>query len=292
MGIAMILVILYHCFCAIPSLTILSIFSKGYIGVDIFLFFSGLGLSYSHNSKPLKIFFKNRFTRILPLYWVWAAVHLCVVCVQKHTYPTIIDIFGLGTTLSYYGVGAIRSNWYLSALLFFYLTFPILFKVIHKWKWYALFVIAGVSATLLYYFHFNWYHDAFIGRFYIFCLGIHTYNIKDRIGVSDYLLIILLSIAGVYALSFSKFQFWGTACVCPSFITLLAFLPSCVSRWRPIVLCGQYSLEIFIANCWTMLLMGLIELTPLYSVSIYFLSNTLFSIVLIVLNKHLFSRLP
>ncbi|WP_157257573.1 acyltransferase family protein [Dysgonomonas macrotermitis] len=290
MGIAMLLVVLYHCYCAIPTLPIFPIFSKGYIGVDLFLFFSGLGLSYSYNNKTLKMFLQNRFTRILPLYWIWAIVHLCVVCVQTHTFPTIIDVFGLFTTLSYYGIGAIRSNWYLSALLFFYLFFPLLFKIINKWKWYALFVIAFISAAFLYYFHFSWYHDAFIGRFYIFCLGIYVYSIKDKIRIIDCVFTLLLVIVGIISLSSSKFQFWGISCICPAVIILLSLLPDSITKWRPIILCGQYSLEIFIANCWTMLLMGIVRIDPLSSCIIYFLSNVVFALVLIAINKNIQKR--
>lgn len=285
MGIAMMLVILYHCYCAIPTLPVFPIFSKGYIGVDLFLFFSGLGLSYSYNSKSLKVFYLNRFTRILPLYWIWAIVHLCVICIQIHSFPTITDIFGIFTTLSYYGIGAIRSNWYLSALLFFYLFFPLLFKVVSKWQWYALFAIIGISAILLSYFHFNWYHDAFIGRFYIFCLGIYLYNVQNKIRIIDYIFISTFVMIGLISLSDYKFQFWGIACVCPVFIILLSLLPNSITQCRFINLCGQYSLEIFIANCWTMLLMGILHLDPLSSCIIYFISNTIFAFTLIILNR-------
>lgn len=285
MGIAILLVVLYHYYCAIPTLPIFQLFSKGYIGVDLFLFFSGLGLSYSYNSKPIKVFFQNRFTRILPLYSIWAIVYLCVVCIQMHTIPTITDVFGLFTTLSYYGIGAIRSNWYLSALLFFYLFFPLLFKFVSRWKWYALFVILGISATLLYYFHFNWYHDAFIGRFYIFCLGIYFYNIQNRVRKVDYIFIFFIILIGIISLSYFKFQFWGIACVCPALIILLSLLPNSITKCHFIVLCGQYSLEIFIANCWTMLLMGMIQVDSLSSCIVYFISNVIFTFMLIIINK-------
>lgn len=287
MGIAMLLVVLYHYYCAIPALPIFSMFSRGYIGVDLFLFFSGLGLSYSYNSKPLKVFFNNRFTRISPLYWIWAIVHLCVICIQTHSIPNLIDIFGLFSTLSYYGVGAIRSNWYLSALLFFYLSFPLLYKIISRGKWYALFVIASISAILLYFFNFNWYHDAFIGRFYIFCLGIYLYSIKNKIKTVDCVFILFIALIGLISLTFSKFQFWGISCISPVIIIVLSLFPNSVMKYKPIVLCGQYSLEIFIANCWTMLLMGLLHLDLLSSSIVYFISNAVFAFVLIVINKQL-----
>lgn len=134
MGIAMIFVVLYHCYCSIKEFDFLFLFSKGYIGVDIFFFFSGLGLSFSYLKNDLSRFYKNRFLRIMPLYWVWAIIHVVVLYFYKSklSIPSTLDIFGIATTLSYYGIGSIRSNWYLSASICFYLLFPLLFTIIKK----------------------------------------------------------------------------------------------------------------------------------------------------------------
>lgn len=287
MGIAMLMVVFYHCFVAIPTLPFVSFFSRGYIGVDIFLFFSGLGLCYSFNSKPIKVFFKDRFKRILPLYWIWAIVHLFVLSFQSQEFPKIIDVFGLMTTLSYYGIGAIRSNWYLSSLLFFYLSFPLLYTSVIKWRWVALVPIAGVTAIMLHHYNFNWYHSTFVGRFYIFSFGIYFYHLQKKIRLADYVLIFSLVIIGIISLSRYKFQYWGTSCICPALIVLLSLLPNGVTKSRHIAFFGQYSLEIFVANCWTMLLMGVIHFNPIISCVIYFLSNTVFAILLIFINKRL-----
>lgn len=135
MGIAILMVILYHIYCVFSDISVLRLFRRGYIGVDIFFFFSGLGLCFSYLRNPLLLFYKNRLLRIMPLYWIWAFIHVIVIYIDTKSYPTLLDLFGIGTTLSYYGIGSIRSNWYLSALLFLYLLFPILFYFIKQKGW-------------------------------------------------------------------------------------------------------------------------------------------------------------
>ena len=66
MGVAMIMVIVYHLFCWVYNP--IGIFNIGYIGVDVFLFLSGLGLSYSYEKNSIVHFYKNRIKRIYPIY--------------------------------------------------------------------------------------------------------------------------------------------------------------------------------------------------------------------------------
>lgn len=68
-GIAILFVVLYHLYCR-TGLGVVAPFSKGAIGVDIFLFFSGYGLCYSYEKNTLKKFYWRRFKRILPMFWV------------------------------------------------------------------------------------------------------------------------------------------------------------------------------------------------------------------------------
>lgn len=105
MGVAMLSVVLYHCNNAVNGIDLLNFFSWGYIGVDIFFFFSGLGCSFSYNKHSLGRFYKNRFFRIMPLYLIWALVHLTVTCVNNRFVPSFWDVFGISTTLSYWGGG-------------------------------------------------------------------------------------------------------------------------------------------------------------------------------------------
>lgn len=72
MGISIICVLLYHLYCAcLPSET-LAVFKYGYIGVDFFLILSGFGCCFAYEKYNLSTFYKRRFKRILPLFWVQA----------------------------------------------------------------------------------------------------------------------------------------------------------------------------------------------------------------------------
>lgn len=292
-GIAIILVVLYHYYCAVSNVHLLSIFKRGYIGVDIFLFFSGLGLGYSYNKNTLPQFYKNRFWRIMPLYWIWTIVHLIVLCIQNNIIPSFLDFFGIFTTLSYYGIGSIRSNWYLSAILLLYAAYPILYKLTKKYKWILLLLTVVLTFLIVCKTHLNWYHNVFIGRFYIFLLGIYVYlsiNDKNHKPLFDIVAISAVSILGFVSLfcDSQPLDYWRTNCICPIIVGLICMLPTKLQDSKIVSFCGKYSLEIFIGNCWTMLLMTTLSNndigTVIKSLS-YFVSNALFAMVLIYANK-------
>lgn len=289
MGVAMILVVLYHCYTAVEDSFILRFFYKGYIGVDVFLFFSGLGCSFSYDKHTIRRFYKNRFIRIMPLFWIWAGVHLIVTCINENNSTNVNDVIGLFTTLSYMGgVGSVRSNWYLSALIIFYAVFPFLFWGVKKFRIHFVTLVAIATAILLALYDFYWYHAAFIGRFYIFSLGILVYFcIKQRsFSKYDYFMIGVLCLVGAFSIFIGRFQFWGASCLCPLLIIALATLPQNLVDSKIISLCGKYSLEIFIANCWTMLLMQYTTYGNIYSQCVvYFVSNIIFAIILVYINR-------
>ncbi len=292
-GVAIIFVVLYHYYCAVSNVYLLSIFKKGYIGVDIFFFFSGLGLGYSFSKNTLSQFYKNRFWRIMPLYWIWAIVHLIVVGIQNDILPSFLDVFGIFTTLSYYGIGNIRSNWYLSAILLLYAAYPILYAITKRYKWIFLLLMVSLTFLIVYKIQLNWYHNVFVGRLYIFLLGIYVYQVinnQDHKPIFDLVAISAISILGFASLfcDSHRFDYWGTCCFCPVVIGLICMLPTKILDSKIVSFCGKYSLEIFIGNCWTMLLMTTLSSNNIDTVSkslSYFVSNALFAMVLIYANK-------
>lgn len=73
MGLAIVMVVFHH----LTLRTSAGLLGKGYMflrvtgamGVDIFLFLSGLGLFYSFRKNPdIKAFYKKRLIRIIPTY--------------------------------------------------------------------------------------------------------------------------------------------------------------------------------------------------------------------------------
>lgn len=80
MGIAMLSVFLFHSMGDWMPQFIHNIAANGAIGVDVFLFLSAMGLTYSITKNPSVIaFYKRRVWRIMPTYWlIMSCVYLFV----------------------------------------------------------------------------------------------------------------------------------------------------------------------------------------------------------------------
>ena len=125
MGIAIIMVVLYH---YDTGLRFQKLFYPGFLGVDIFLFFSGYGLCRSYETHDLISFYKRRLVRILPMFLLLATVKCCLFVASGGSL-TVVDWICSLTTLSYWGFGGIFVDWYLCSLFVLYLIFPILYSL-------------------------------------------------------------------------------------------------------------------------------------------------------------------
>lgn len=137
MGIAIVWVFLFHT-SAFNSTLFADICSKGYIGVDVFFFLSGLGLCYSLNKdSDIASFYKKRVVRILPT-WVLilCMMHmLSIVTHLPHPY-TPLQLMCYYTGIGYFlqplfdnPVCVYYYEWYIPTLLVFYLSAPFIFKL-------------------------------------------------------------------------------------------------------------------------------------------------------------------
>lgn len=98
-----------------------NIFECGYFGVDIFFFLSTYGLTCSINKNPIKLFYKNRFSRIIPIYFVYTLLSL----------PIFFIDWNAGTRYFFYNSSITVPNveWYTPSLLLIYILFPIINKI-------------------------------------------------------------------------------------------------------------------------------------------------------------------
>ena len=102
------------------------------VGVDIFLFLSGVGLYYSYTKKRITYmtFQKKRILRLFPLYFLIAGITYII-------YDVIISHFGFGKVfrdiffISWF-TEASTKYWYILAIAVFYLLFPFLYNFIHS----------------------------------------------------------------------------------------------------------------------------------------------------------------
>ncbi len=158
MGLAIVLVMLCHNSISIPFSSLDYAHNSLLkpilqIGVDIFLFLSGLGCYYSYaKNKNMFSFYKKRFSRIIPVYIVIEFVRIIELWVRHG------DL--IGSIYSFSPFSFWFSNyldiWFISAILVCYLLFPFLYVVITKGNWLVLsliicsFIILSFSCTQLF----------------------------------------------------------------------------------------------------------------------------------------------
>lgn len=116
MGFAIFIIVLYHFFnrggTTMVDKVFRGLFSQGYVGVDIFMVVSGLGLTYSCLKKfDLKDYYLKRWVRIFPFFTFITLVECWLIRGES---------FGLAllrsTTLGYW-FGFSYIDWYIPALV-------------------------------------------------------------------------------------------------------------------------------------------------------------------------------
>ena len=160
MGFAILWIMLFHL--PVPTdLAFLDFFKTlGYGGVDIFLFLSGFGLYFSMSRKnfSLKKYYKSRFFRIIPEFWLI----ICIVFLIQMNFSlkSFIFLFCRATTLSYW-MKLQEELWFIPCIIFLYIIFPVYFKLFKKYgtKVSLYFVCAGLSLILIYALTCIYYYD-------------------------------------------------------------------------------------------------------------------------------------
>lgn len=150
MGFAILWVVLFHS--SIPVATILPvnyIKELGYCGVDIFLFISGIGIYQSLNKNTISVYIKNRLKRIIPVWWTFLLVSIVLDSLIKIFNFSKIEILGRLTFSGYWIDLENTGNWYVYAIILFYLISPILFSLIKESKNKTKMCLALILVSLL-----------------------------------------------------------------------------------------------------------------------------------------------
>lgn len=169
MGLAMLWVVIYH---ASSSLIHISFFKNiGYGGVDLCLFASGVGCYYSlSKNDDIGSFLKRRVARIFPTYWCFLPFwFLYAFSAFKMKFPDVLgNIFGVQ---NFTGKGN-AFNWYISAIVLFYILAPYMKKVVDK---YDSFIKQALVVVLLFALSIPFWHSntliITVTRLPIFYLG-------------------------------------------------------------------------------------------------------------------------
>ena len=132
MGVSILLIILFHSSFELSNYILNSIFvffkDLAQIGVDIFLFLSGLGCYYSmYKDNNTLHFYKKRLLRIFPTYIICVFVRMVIeiLLFNSHFIPLVI-VYSL---ISFF-VYNILSVWFISAIVTCYIFFPLIYSII------------------------------------------------------------------------------------------------------------------------------------------------------------------
>ena len=146
MGIAIIWITLYHCIAdpvealGIPVLR--AILNRGYLGVEIFLFLSGIGLYHSmHKNDAVRPFYLRRCTRtVIP--WLMLSLPYWIIktlILDKMSFRAML-LNWCGASFWLFGV---KSVWYVAFLLVLYALYPLIFRIQKKHRGFVWGMIAA-----------------------------------------------------------------------------------------------------------------------------------------------------
>ena len=163
--------------------------SEGSIGVDIFLFLSGIGLYYSMNKKTdILDFYKRRFERIVPIYLL-ISVPLYIVIFLFINPGSLFDYLLHVSSFSfwYQNRGSWGEAWYISFIIPLYLIYPFIYLLMQKNKksFIPLLIISFAVKILLLYCNPAYYEqiEVAVSRLPIFIIGCYSallvYNKKE-----------------------------------------------------------------------------------------------------------------
>lgn len=185
-GIAALLVIMTHASSYNWGVVYLSrICGFGSVGVDIFLFLSGMGLYYSMKKcNSIRTFYVHRIKRIIPSYLIIAGVLYGIIALLNNT--PLMDYFLHISTLDFwvYGQNGV-SAWYVSFIILLYLIYPAIYKMLSKKNWirdiFILFLIVIIFDSIL----FIYYRDVYL-RYERALLRVPVFLIGTVYGKNEY----------------------------------------------------------------------------------------------------------
>lgn len=179
MGAAMLFVILFHvaldrgdAFYGLRRL--------GNVGVDIFLFLSGVGLWYSWSKTPsLRHFYRRRLLRIVPTWLVCATAFYLPDYLGARRYSTsLLDLLGDITINWDFWLHDELTFWYVPAIMLLYLLAPWYMRLIQRWPIYRWSVVLMIAWCVMVQWVLPIHHavghlEIFWSRVPIFFLGIN-----------------------------------------------------------------------------------------------------------------------
>lgn len=276
MGIAILLVLIYHAMCV--TYNPLRTLNIGYVGVDIFLFLSGFGLTYSYKKNNLLNFYKHRFIRLYPLYLIC----ICIIYFINDKW-NLLDLFYNSLTIGFYiDNGINRFDWYVESLFTLYIIFPFFF-IYSKLKLFGVLLLLSVISIILYIIEMPWWYDCFISRIPIFLFGIVCARFKLTLNK-----IITLTIIGIIlflpCFNFISKFLAASFLVLPIFLIISSIQGINKKYFDFICYLGKHSLEIYLANVLILYIYQIWDLSRINRTIVYIPFQIILSSILILIN--------
>lgn len=276
MGVAMIMVIVYHIFCWVYNP--IGPLNIGYVGVDIFLFLSGLGLSCSYEKNSITQFYKNRIKRIYPIY----IISVLTTYLIFNSNWSNFDLFANIVTIGLYTKGGVyRYDWYLESLFTLYILFPLFY-------YYGKLSIKGVISLLLavtfllYNYDIPWWYDCILGRLPIFLYGIIFKDCAKSYNAVCFIGLLLYIPCSRYVSPFLA----TSGLTLPLIVAFLLLKDITPAKIKNIILfVGKHTLEFYIANLFVYWLFDKTNYTTIERLILFFIVQLISTIVLIKLNR-------
>ncbi len=137
MGLAIIWVVWFHSrikidFLPVQTFNYVLLFMKriGYGGVDVFLLLSGMGIYNSLEKNDIAKYIKNRLLRIVPFWWLYLMIRVACGRFIFGEYMTKPEILGFASFTGYWLNMSHQGNWYVYAIILFYLISPVFYSLI------------------------------------------------------------------------------------------------------------------------------------------------------------------
>lgn len=259
MGIAMLWIVGYHLYIHDAEFyntqfkLMRTIFKYGYVGVDMFFFFSAFGLCYSYQKNSLKEFYKKRVIRIIPLYLLFEIVKFCIGTSETlptffyHRFLEITSLFIFQTPFTC--PNEIRLAWFVPSIINLYLIFPLLFKGI-RYLYFKNLRIQIIFIILLFFcchFLFGIIHGLYISRVPLICVGIFTFFYLKSKRYSDLFLMYALFASLTFFIDRNNLRL---SCLVPIILYAISMTPPqlTVRIVKGISKVGEMSFEVFLAH--------------------------------------------
>ena len=121
----------------------------GYGGVDMFLLVSGMGIYNSLEKNDVSQYIKNRIRRITPVWWSYLIISVLLGYFFFEIHFSKLEILGFATFTGFWLNMSNQGNWYVYAIMLFYLVSPVLYSLIKNSKNKLLMTIFLITVALL-----------------------------------------------------------------------------------------------------------------------------------------------